>query len=187
MPPHPTFASPQGLRANYLQLVGASPVPAVLYKRDGLPSDDVLVELAGTGGVAGVRYGDTDVNSFSRCVSRAPDDSLWTCGVAERWAAFFHLAGSGGFTSGLANFVPALALALFEALQGGDYETTMRLRATCLPFEEIRARERSANNVAAVKTAMDMLGLAVGKVRPPLRDLDPATAKEVQEAIAEWT
>lgn len=185
MPPHPTSVSEEGLRAYYLRLIEASPVPAVFYRRGGWPSDDLLAELTASDGAAGVKYGDPDVNAFAG--SCGAGDAVWTCGLAERWAPFFHLAGAEGFTSGLANFAPGFALSLFDALRAGEYEAAMKLRETCLWFEEIRALDGSANNVAAVKTAMDAQGLKGGKVRPPLRDLDSETSKEVLLAISGWT
>ena len=185
MPPHPTFVSKEGLRAYYLHLVDASPVPVVLYKRAGLPPDDLLSELVKMDEVVGVKYGDPDVSAFGSLA--AGGGAVWTCGLAELWAPFFHLAGAEGFTSGLANFAPDVALALFDALAAGDQETAMKIRSTCHQFEEIRARDASANNVAAVKTAMDSLSLAGGRVRPPLRDLDGRTAEEVRLAISEWS
>lgn len=185
MPPQPVYLSDAGLQAYYAGLAEASDLPLMVYRRDGWPSDDALAALAARGAIAGVKYGDTDVNGFARGVTAAPGVA-WTCGVAERYAPFFAAAGSVGFTSGLANFAPRTALAMSEALAAGNMETALAVRARCAPFEEIRKRHGSANNVSAVKTAMDAVGLAGGRVRPPMVDLDEATTREVETIVEAW-
>lgn len=67
-----------------------------------------------------------------------------------------------------------------------DVVVALEIRERCVAFEELRARDGSANNVPAVKAAMDAAGLAEGRVRPPMCDLDPATEQEVAAIVAEW-
>jgi len=110
----------------------------------------------------------------------------WLCGTAERWAPFFHLAGAVGCSSGLANFAPAESLALFAALEAGEWDHAMEIRARLLPFEELRQGRHTGNNVPAVKEAMQMLGLCEASVRDPLIELDPATAQQVRAIVSEW-
>ncbi|MFQ5948114.1 MAG: dihydrodipicolinate synthase family protein, partial [Acidimicrobiia bacterium] len=186
MPPPPGFLSDTGLKNYYVGLAEDVDLPAVLYKRGGWPGDEALIDIVQSTSAAGVKYGDTDVNAFATTVEKAGSEAAWTCGVAERWAPFFHLAGSAGFTSGLSNFAPSLALDMDTALNATDYSKAMELRAICLPFEDIRNRDGGANIVAAVKVAMDAHGLAGGRVRPPFRDLDEAVAAEVEEITAAW-
>ena len=100
---------------------------------------------------------------------------------------FLHVAGSVGFTSGLANIAPRLALDLASALPGGDHARAMELYWQAVPFESVRARDADANNVAAVKAGLDAVGLAGGPVRPPLRQLDGRTRREVEDIVATWS
>jgi 4-hydroxy-tetrahydrodipicolinate synthase len=53
-------------------------------------------------------------------------------------------------------------------------------------FEELRARDRAANNVSVVKEAMHQLGLCRRDVRPPSHVLPRDVADEVTEAIRPW-
>lgn len=69
------------------------------------------------------------------------------------------------------------------ALADGDIVRALEIRERCVAFEELRARDGSANNVPAVKAAMDAAGLAEGRVRPPMCDLDPATEQEVAAIV----
>jgi len=186
MPPHPTYLADAGLIAHSAGLADEDALPLVVYKRGGWPSSDGIIELVNQVPVAGVKDGETDVSAFARYVSASPSGVVWTCGTAERYAPFFATAGARGFTSGLANVAPHLSLDMQQALEREDIATALELRERCLPFEELRARHGSANNVAAVKTALDARGLAGGRVRPPMRDLDEPTAAEVHGMVAAW-
>ncbi|MDH3259350.1 MAG: dihydrodipicolinate synthase family protein [Acidimicrobiia bacterium] len=186
MPPHPAYLADSGVSAYLSGLADFGALPVVVYKRSGWPTDRTLVDLVGNSPVAGVKYGENDISAFARNVAAADPGLVWTCGIAERYAPFFADAGAGGFTSGLANVAPHLALGLFEALESGDRTESMVLRERCLPFEDIRARDGAANNVGGVKAAMDARGLVGGRVRPPMRDLDAATVQEVREIVTGW-
>ena len=186
MPSHPTYLTDRGLIAFTAGLAELDALPLVVYKRAGWPSNDGLIELVESVRVAGVKYGEADVSALARIIAATPSDVTWTCGTAERYAPFFAAAGTRGFTSGIANVAPHISFAMQDALEADDFPAALAIRQRCLPFEEIRARQGSANNVGAVKTALDARGLAGGRVRPPMRDLDEPTIAEVETAVATW-
>src|SRR5665811_1544808 len=113
MPPHPTYLSDSGIIAYLAGLAELEAVPIVVYKRGGWPSNRALQELVRDVPVAGVKYGEPDVSAFASNVAASNPELVWTCGVAERYAPFFAEAGAGGFTSGLANVAPHLALEMY--------------------------------------------------------------------------
>ena len=182
MPRVQPYASSLGLVEYWKAILEGSELPGVVYKR-GLPGLDDLFDLVSDDRVIACKYADKDVSEFRSTVSSANSNVIWTCGIAERYAPFYHQAGAAGFTSGLANFAPRISLELHKALDEGDYQKALDLRHRTLPFEEIRARNGDAFNVAAVKTAMDMSGLAGGRVRPPLIDLDDRAIGDVEEVL----
>ncbi len=107
-------------------------------------------------------------------------------GLAETWAPFCWQAGARGFTSGLGNVAPALALALRDALRTGDLQEAMRLWRELLPFEQLRSRHREANDIAVVKAALDRVGLAGGPPQPPLSPLRDEDAAALEHILAAW-
>ena len=175
MPRQQPYVASAGLVDYWRAIVERAALPAVVYSR-GLPDPTDLAPLLEHELVVGCKYSDRDVSGFADAVADDTSGTVWTCGAAERYAPFFHLAGAVGFTSGLANFAPRLALGLHAALREGDWKQALELRATCAPMEQLRARHGDAYNVAAVKVAMDAVGLAGGGVRPPLVHLDPGSA-----------
>jgi 4-hydroxy-tetrahydrodipicolinate synthase len=54
------------------------------------------------------------------------------------------------------------------------------------PFEDLRARDRSALNVSVVKEALAQLGLCTAAVRPPISTLSAEDATVVRRTLAEW-
>jgi len=185
---HPahTFISRVALRKYYEQVMARISIDFIPYKRGPEVSDDLLRDLVSDKQVAAVKYGFNDVNAFARLVESSTSDVTWICGTAERWAAYFWLAGARGFTSGLAAFAPGKSLALFAALRRFDYSEAMHITAELAPFEELRQRHHSANNVPAVKEAMHQLGIGTATVRDPLQRLSEAEQQEVSQILADW-
>lgn len=183
MPRQQPYVASSGLVDYWQTIIEHAGLPAVVYSR-GIPEATDLGRLLDHELVVGCKYSNRDVSGFANTLADDESGVAWTCGIAERYAPFFHLAGAVGFTSGLANFAPRIALDMHVALTDGDWEQALELRAACVPIEEIRARRDDAYNVGAVKVGMDAVGLAGGGVRPPLAQLDPASAAEAaSEAV----
>lgn len=107
----------------------------------------------------------------------------WICGIAESWAPFFWVGGARGFTSGLMNVAPALAVGYGTGAGPRDYGTAMQIWHQIKPFEDLRARRNNGNNVSAVKEAMAQLGLCEATVRPPISELADKNRAEVRQIL----
>jgi len=167
------YASEAGLVDYYAALAEALPgVPLIPYIRGPQLSSDGVRRLAHLESIVGVKMGLADPERFGRLVAAAPE-LPWVCGVAEEWAVPFWKLGAIGFTSGLANFAPERSLAVFDALKARDLAAAETLVNRLRPIEDLRARHGGANSVAAIKAAMDLLGLVGGGLRPPLSTLEP--------------
>lgn len=183
MPRSQPYVSSAGLVAYWRSILDEAGLPGVAYVR-GLPNEAELLDLVSEDRVVACKYADKDVSRFASVVGANTAEVVWTCGLAERYAPYYQGAGAVGFTSGLANFAPDIALEMHAALAAGDLDKANQVRGECLPFEEIRARGGDAFNVSAVKHAMDLVGLAGGGVRPPLVDLDERAREDVAGFVA---
>ncbi|MCP2167809.1 dihydrodipicolinate synthase family protein [Goodfellowiella coeruleoviolacea] len=143
-----------------------------------------LVERAPN--VVGLKYSVPDPVVFATTRAQAGDGLLWIAGLAESYAPAYWQAGARAFTSGLVNIAPAVSLRMLAALRAGDYAEAGTVWREIRHFEELRARDRSANNVSVVKEAMHQLGLCRREVRPPSHPVSPAVADEVTAAIQAW-
>jgi 4-hydroxy-tetrahydrodipicolinate synthase len=185
---HPTHthAGERGLGEYYRRISAAADGKVLAYKRTHRVPDALVIALARDGVVEGVKYAVNDLTSFQRARESAPEIE-WICGTAELWAPFFHLLGARGYTSGLVNAAPELAVAMEAALREGDIARAMELRELARAFEELRAEDDAAKNVPAVRSAMTLAGFAPGPPRPPLAPLDEADERRVAAIWGEWT
>lgn len=183
-PIHP-YASQAGLISYYAALADALPgIPLILYVRGPQLTADGARRLAGIGSIVGVKMGQPDPERFAGFVGAVPE-LAWVCGVAEAWAVPFWRAGAIGFTSGLANLAPERSLEVLAALKAGNPAQADALVDRLRPIEALRARRGDANNVAVIKAAMDLVGLAGGGLRPPLSALEPSDHAELIRILEE--
>jgi len=177
-PVHP-YSSEAGLVDYYAALAAALPgVPLILYVRGPQLTENGVRRLAGIESIVGMKMGQPDPERFAGFVGAAPE-LAWVCGVAEAWAVPFWNAGAIGFTSGIANVAPERSLEVLAALKAGELAQAESLVDRLRPIEALRAGRGDANNVAVIKAAMDLVGLAGGGLRPPLSRLEPGDHAEL--------
>lgn len=162
------FAAPQGQAEYFIAVAEAMPVPVVAYLRsDALGLSDIMA-VADHPNVVGVKFATPNLMRLGECIrASSAGTAQWICGLAEGWAPAFYAQGARGFTSGLVNVVPERSLAIHAALERGDYGEAQRLVAEIAPFEAMRTRFNNGANVTVVKTALQLMGHAVGPVRAP--------------------
>jgi 4-hydroxy-tetrahydrodipicolinate synthase len=184
-PSHP-FRSIEGWGAYHAAIARAVPdLGVVLYLRDPAVDQVAFESLAADApNVLGAKYALPDPVTLAELTGTDRLPWTWLCGLAERWAPFFWLAGARGFTSGLANVEPSVPLALLAALNSRDAERIGALMQAVAPFEALRTKRAGAANVAVVKAAMHQRGrLACTHVRPPLTPLPERDEPALREAL----
>jgi 4-hydroxy-tetrahydrodipicolinate synthase len=156
--------------------------------RSDLISAADLARVAVHPNVAGVKFATGNLMLLAECLRATKGHpAVWVCGLAEGWAAPFYALGTRGFTSGLVNVDPKRSLAIWSALEAGDFATARRLVDIIAPFEAMRAKFNNGANVTVVKEAMTLLGLAVGPVRlPGLTALDTADRNRLRSVLNDW-
>jgi 4-hydroxy-tetrahydrodipicolinate synthase len=75
---------------------------------------------------------------------------------------------------------------MLDALRANDFGAAMKVWESVRRFEELRAADSSADNVAVVKEAMAQLGLCRATVRPPSRQLPEAIKAEISGILNAW-
>ena len=160
------------LRAHYLRVADASPVPVVLYsipKYMHFPLSAALVaELAQHPNVIGIKDSSGNLEILEGYV-RAQSDSFT---VITGNATTFHGALEAGARAGIlaaALFAPTLSLDVYEACQRGDESAATAAQSRLAP---LGSKIVGDLGVPGVKAAMDQVGLAGGPVRAPLTALN---------------
>jgi 4-hydroxy-tetrahydrodipicolinate synthase len=176
---HP-YISDSGARDYYLEVIRSVARPTLVYKKVPVPSNALLLELADNPHVVGVKYAINELHEFRKTVLADRGRIEWLCGSAEKFAPYYMLAGSTGYTTGAGNLCPHLTLAMHAAFSAGEWEEGMRLQKILLPIEDYRAREGDSYNVSMLKQAVRLLGEDLGPVRPPQRKLTAAEAADIE-------
>lgn len=190
MHPSHAFAHERGLVEYYERIARSTDLGVAVYKRGPGITRDVIASVAEIENVVAVKFAVNDVGEFTGTMAETDGDVAWVNGIAERFAVPFHVAGADGYTTGVGNFAPETTLALYEALETGEYDRAAELQEAIRPFEELRAEAgkdnviEAANNVPAIKHGLDAVGLHGGPVRPPLVELDDATVERATAALS---
>jgi 4-hydroxy-tetrahydrodipicolinate synthase len=187
-PVHP-YVSAEGWIDYHAAIANAVPdLGVVLYIRDERRTGGQIAALIERSpNVVGVKYGVRDATRFAAVARDAGLDRVtWLAGAAELTAPAFWAVGAHGFTSGLANVHPALALGMLAALRNNDFQEAMREWEAARRFEELRLADGSADNVSVVKEALAQLGLCRADVRPPSRLLPPHIKEEISGILKSW-
>lgn len=182
------FAAPQAQVDYFIAIAEAADLPLVAYVRsDTIPLDE-MVRLATHKAIAGVKFASPNTMLFADCVRATKGEAAaWICGLAESWSVPFYALGGKGFTSGLVNVAPELSLAVWNALESGDFATARAIVDMIAPFEIMRTKYRNGANVTVVKEALQLQGKQVGPVRlPGLTELDGADRTALESMLKQW-
>lgn len=179
--------TPEALRLHYRAVADASPVPVILYQVPlrlstlDLPTG-LVAELAQHANVVGIKD------------SRGRLELVGDLVEAARGHAFQVLVGNGallyaaleagavGGILGVANLAPVDCVALFEAWRAGRGSEAGRLQERVGPLHQAIV---GGMGVPGVKRTLDLLDMAGGDPRSPLRPLPEAAHEKLRELLIE--
>ncbi len=146
------FAAPQSQADYIVGIADALDMPVVAYIRSDAIGVKDLVRVATHPNVAGVKFASPNLMLLAECIrASAGSKAVWICGLAEGWAAPFYALGARGFTSGLVNVQPHVSLAIWKALEAGDYALARQSVDAIAGFETMRTKYGNGANVTVVK------------------------------------
>jgi dihydrodipicolinate synthase/N-acetylneuraminate lyase len=178
-------ASAAGTSEGLRRISDTAGMPVILYQRrlDIMPVASVVRLCTELDGVVGLKYAVDDIDSFRRIVTGAGKACAMVCGMAEDPSIDYLQADAVGFSSGMANFVPRMSLALLQAFRVGDLKEAERLRSLMVPFEDFRGENGARYSGSALHAAMEVAGLAGGPVIPFAEDVAAADMPRVRQML----
>jgi 4-hydroxy-tetrahydrodipicolinate synthase len=179
MPPVHPYLCDAGIKDYLTVLASELPRPLLTYKKGPIPSDALLAEMGVAGTLAGIKYGENNLDAAAQLIAKLRGRAVVSCGTAERHAPYFHLAQAIGYTSGAGNLCPRLTLAMHRALVAGDYADALRIQGVLRPIEDYRARAGDSFNISMLKAAMKATGRNFGPARLPQRQISAAEEQEI--------
>jgi 4-hydroxy-2-oxoglutarate aldolase len=178
-----SLLSPTAFAAHFARLADESPVPVVVYNIPRYThvalQDSVLRTLAEHENVIGFKDSSGDLKVFSDFHAAAPRLAP-LMGSGHLFYPAMELGAKGGILA-MACFAAESCVALYKAFMNGDRDVAGAMQERLLPL----AREIvGALGPAGIKTAMDVIGLSCGPVRPPLVDLDAKSRARVADLLS---
>lgn len=172
------------LREHYERVADASPIPVLLYTipkymHFAIPSETVAA-LAQHPNIVGMKDSAGDATLFGRYLESRSDTFRVLTGSGTLFGEALGMGADGAILA-VSLFAPTESHAVLRGHLAGD---TNAPRAAQSVLSPLAARIVGQLGVAGVKCAMDVVGLAGGPPRPPLRALDSAAQAEVRTMLA---
>jgi 4-hydroxy-2-oxoglutarate aldolase len=183
----PSFYKPQMTSDNFVrhftEVADASPVPVLLYNVtiytgvNLLP--DAVERLSEHPNIVGLKDSGNDMLQIADYLSRSKPGFTVLAGAAP---TLFSAAALGvhGAVLALAGLVPDLCVQLFDHMKAGRVDDARALQQRLLPLA------RSIGplfGVPGLKAALDLVGLAGGTPRAPLRQAPPAAVETLRTQL----
>ena len=170
LPPYYVSAPEEGLFDYYAAIGKASGLPMMVYSRDwAVFTPQMVARLADrVPTLAAWKDGQGDARKYQRIMNYNGDRLAWFGGLGDDCVPAYFAIGVQAYTSSISNISPEISLALAEAGMARDFARLDGLMKTYVhPLYALRERMKGYE-VAVMKAAMEMLGMAAGPVRPPL-------------------
>lgn len=165
----------RGLIEHFTKIASSTDLPIVVYNIPGRTGTriehETLLQMAEIPNIVAVKDSTGDFQGVSRLVSEAPPDFEVYSG--DDWAAFgFMCLGAVGVVSVASHLVGDRIRQMMDLVTTGDIPAARKIHEELTPL--FNALFITSNPIP-VKTALEMLGHAVG---PPRLPLVPATTEE---------
>lgn len=186
LPLHFVMLSPDELFGYFAAVADSVAVPILLYNfpaRTGgqnIPAH-VAARLAQSHNVVGLKDSSGDLDNTIRYMGACPPDFAVFVGHESLILSALTMGGAGTICA-VANFAPALTVALFEAFRAGALAEARQCQDALLPFKRLLA---PGTFPASIKAALALLGLPVGAPFPPVRPLSAAQIETLGEGLAQ--
>lgn len=185
LPPYYNAAPEGGLFTFYEEIGKATPLPLMIYSRDwAVFSPQQVARLADRVPTLGAwKDGQGNGRVYQRIMQYNGDRLAWYGGLGDDCVPTYFAAGVQAYTSSISNISPTVSLALAEAGMARDFERLDALMEKYVhPLYAIRERMKGYE-VAVMKTAMEILGMPAGPVRPPLQNTRPEDVPDIEKLM----
>lgn len=172
------------LLEHYTAVADASPVPVVLYQvpvvsRSVELEPPLIARLSDHPNIIGVKDSTGDLAALGELRRTCAERFAVIVGTAALLLDALDAGASAGILA-LAAISPLECTEIYRLWQSGERDAAARMQAVAAPLHRaIVARF----GVPGVKAALDLLGLAGGPPRPPLRALGGAERAAVEQAL----
>ncbi|WP_420633761.1 dihydrodipicolinate synthase family protein [Candidatus Palauibacter sp.] len=174
---------PDVVRDHFLAVADASPVPVILYHiPQFVPvhlTPDLVSRLVEHPNIIGIKDSSGDLRNLGALVEACGRNAQVLVGSGALLYAALEAGAVGGIL-GVAVIATRSSCALYDAWKAGDHRRAGAMQERIGPLHK---RVVAEGGIAAVKAALDRLGLYGGAPRSPLQPADAAKLAVVDAAL----
>ena len=181
--PYYNKCSPKGLVRHYMTVADSVQIPAIVYNvpsRTGVSMGvDIYRQLSEHPLINGVKEASGNTELVLRTMAACGDDfNIWSGNDTQ--IVPLMAMGCKGVISVLANICPSATAELAGACLQGDYQKAAAMQ---IRYMELIDALFCEVNPIPVKTALNLMGMAVGPLRMPLCEMEDAAKARLSAAM----
>jgi 5-dehydro-4-deoxyglucarate dehydratase len=186
LPPHYSKTNDDGIFAYCSAVARATNLGVILFQTPDFDySPSLLRRLAAIPNIVALKDEHGDMKQFVRQQAAVGDRLELLCGVGEILMPSYAALGVRGFTSGIVNFMPQTSLQIVKLIRNNQLgEAAMIVARNTLAIFDLRVKQ-PGYSTSVIKEAMNLCGIKVGPVRPPLPLLIDADREHLRVILRE--
>jgi len=175
----------RALVTHYTMIADRSPIPIILYNVPAFTgidlSAEIIIELAGHPGIVGLKESSGNVGKIGQIVDRVGNTFQVLAGSGNFLLPALTVGAVGGVMA-LASVAPHLVNEIVLSFEKGDLRKAKEIQLRLIPAN---AAVTSQYGIAGLKTALDLIGMYGGPVRPPLLPLEAPQINDLTKILEE--
>lgn len=181
--PYYNKPNPEGLYRHYKTLADELSIPIIVYNvpsRTGTNiTPEVAKRLSEIDGVVAIKEASGNLKQISEIIRITADDFVLLSGDDFLTLPILCLGGKG-VISVAANVAPHLMKEMYDYFTSGNLERAKEMHHRLTPLFDVLFID---TNPIPVKKALELMGLAAGKPRLPLVELDEGKAEKLRAVL----
>lgn len=185
--PYYNKATQQGLINHYSMIADETKLPIILYNVPGRTGTNILPETVAKlynskENIVGLKEATGNMAQASETM-RLCDGKIDMYSGEDGLVVPLMSIGAVGVISVMANIAPQQTHDMCQAFFDGDLKKARDLQFKAIPVVDALFSEV---NPIPVKKALNLMGMEVGSLRPPLCEMSDAAAKNLENAMKEY-
>lgn len=168
---------------HYLAVADSSPVPVLLYSMPDLTGvriePETAAQLSQHPNIIGIKDSSAEVAKLRQTLQLTPADFAVLTGNGTVLAEALGAGARGGILA-VACVATAMCVAIFRAVESGDFERAATLQLGLTPLAKAVT---TRFGIGGLKAALEMQGLAGGAVRAPLMGRTDLERQEIRSCL----
>lgn len=175
----------EALRAFYLRVADQAQIPLIIYhipQNTGIPLDsELIIELAQHPQIIGLKDSSGHLATVGEVVPHVRSDFCFLTGAGSILLPSLQMGACGAILA-IASVIPEICCRLYDLFLHRQYEEAMSWQLKIIPLNKALTQTLG---IAAIKYALDLIGLYGGEPRLPLLPLKEREKEEIRFLLEE--